>query len=364
VDTSVFPCGRSNDDRTRATYLLVSVVIPAYNAQRFLRMTLLSAQKQAYPHLEIIVIDDGSTDATSEIAESVARADKRVRVVHQRNAGVAAARNRGIAEARGDYVALLDADDLWHRQNVALQMEAMKAAGPETALSYAWYVSIDEYGRVLWDCPQYELRLRRQVFHKQIEGNFIGNGSCVLMRRSAVEAVGGYDMSLRARDAQGSEDHALYLALAERWNFAVVPEYLVAYRRHAECMSGDYVRMARSEALVIADLRRRRPDVSACRFGRGQASAYEELLRGAVRDREWNRLALVLSRASQESTWCFLDLVGRRLIKVAGRYCLRMVRRTIHRRRSCAFVPLRDDTELMPKTFLSGAQSLGSSGDN
>ena len=89
---------------------LVSIIIPAYNAQRFLPMTLASARAQTYADLEIIVVDDGSTDATREIAEAVAQVDKRVRVVHQRNAGVAAARNRGIAEARGDYVILLNND--------------------------------------------------------------------------------------------------------------------------------------------------------------------------------------------------------------------------------------------------------------
>jgi glycosyltransferase involved in cell wall biosynthesis len=347
--------------RTGVISLLVSIIIPAYNAQRFLRMTLSSAQAQTYPDLEIIVVDDGSTDATAEIAESVGQVDKRVRVVRQRNSGVAAARNRGLAEARGEYVAPLDADDLWHPQNLALQMEAIRGAGPETAVSYAWYISIDQHGQILWICPQYVLRVRRHVFFAQIDGNFIGNGSCALMRRSALEAVGGYDLSLRARDAQGSEDHALYLALAERWNFAVVPQYLIAYRRHAWSMSQDYVRLARSEALVIADLRRRRSDVSAYRFGRGQASAHEELLRGAVRNREWTKLPGVLFRAAEESAWCILDLLGRRLIKVIIRYCLRRFRRTTHRTEVCAFFPALGPNRDATETLSEDAQSVGDS---
>jgi glycosyltransferase involved in cell wall biosynthesis len=339
---------------------LVSVIIPAYNAQRFLQMTLSSARAQTYGELEIIVVNDGSTDGTPEIAESVALVDKRVRVVHQKNSGVAAARNRGIAEARGKYIAPLDADDLWHPQNVALQIEAINAAGSATAVSYAWYVSIDEFGRILWDCPQYTLHLRREVFLAQIDGNFIGNGSCVLMRRSAVEAVGGYDLSLRARGAQGSEDHALYLALSERWNFAVVPQYLVAYRRHADCMSQDHMRMARSEAFVIADLRRRRPNISAYRLGRGKASAHEEFLRGAVQDHEWNILPRVLLSAASDGAWCIIDLFGRRLIKVVVRYCLRRLRRTKHRTELFAFVPI-DATKsnLWPEIILKDPQHFG-----
>jgi glycosyltransferase involved in cell wall biosynthesis len=286
-------------------------------------MTLSSARAQTYADLEIIVIDDGSTDSTAEIAESAALVDKRVRVVRQRNAGVAAARNRGLAEARGDYIAPLDADDLWHPQNVALQMAAMEAAGPETAVSYAWYVAIDEYGGLLGPCPPSLLRARRRVLSKQIDGNFIGNGSCTVMRRSAIEAVGGYDVSLHARDAQGSEDHALYLALAEHWNFAVVPQYLVAYRQHSESMSRDVERMARSETLVMADLGRRRSDVSAYRLGRGRASVHEMPFMAALRDHRWNKLPGVLSRAAQGGAWCIVDLVGRRLATRVADYWLR-----------------------------------------
>lgn len=332
-------------------------------------MTLASARAQVHSDLEIIVVDDGSTDATAEIAESVAEVDKRVRVIRQRNAGVAAARNRGLAEARGDYVAPLDADDLWHPQNVALQMEAMRVAGPETALSYAWYVSIDEYDRILGFGPSSMLRARRRVLYGQIDGNFIGNGSCTVMRRSAVETVGGYDVSLRERDAQGSEDHALYLALAEHWDFAVVPRYLVAYRRHPESMSQDILRMARSEALVFSELRRHRSDLAGYRFGRGLASAHEVPLMTALRHREWNRLPDVISLAAREGgAWCILDLIGRRLPGRVGGYWLRKLRRDTHRpsvdQRAVGAFWLLDSSQLqLPlEKLLEDAQSLASSG--
>ena len=115
--------------------MLVSVIIPAYNAQRFVRTTLLSARAQIYTDLEIIIVNDGSTDETADIVESMAKTDKRIRVVYQTNSGLAAARNRGIAEARGDYIAPLDADDLWHPQNIARQIEAIMGGGPRVAVS-------------------------------------------------------------------------------------------------------------------------------------------------------------------------------------------------------------------------------------
>ena len=172
-----------------------------------------------------------------------------------------------------------------------------------------------------------------------MEGNFIGNGSCVLMRRSAVEAVGGYDSSLRTRGGQGSEDHALYLALAERWDFAVVPQYLVAYRSHSDNMSQNHVCMARSESLVIADLRGRRPDIPAWRIGRGQASAHQELLKGAIRQRNWSEVLRVFVAAARESPWCFLDLISRRLVKLIVGYCRRRLPWNTHAKQLCPFLP-------------------------
>jgi glycosyltransferase involved in cell wall biosynthesis len=307
---------------------LVSVIIPAYNAQRFLPMTLSSARAQTYPNIEIIVIDDGSADATPEIAEAAARVDKRVRVIHQRNAGVAAARNRGIAEALGDYVAPLDADDVWHPRNVALQVEALRAAGPGAALSYAWFVSIDQHGRFLGFGRSNRLSLRREVVLGLMAGNFIGNGSSTVMRRSSVEAVGGYDASLRTRAAEGCEDHALHLALAESWNFAVVPQYLVAYRRHAAAMSRDSARMARSGAIVLAELRRRRPDLRGCRLAGCQAVYYRELLATAVYNHDWNKLPGLISCAAREGgAWCMIDLIGRQLPMRVADHGLNKLRR-------------------------------------
>jgi glycosyltransferase involved in cell wall biosynthesis len=333
---------------------LVSVIIPAYNSQRFLPMTLASARAQTYKDLEIVVVDDGSTDATPEIAEEAAQADHRVRVVYQRNAGVAAARNRGIVEAHGDYVAPLDADDIWHPRNIALQVEALKAAGPDAALSYAWYVSIDERGRLRGPGRQNRLRASHQVLSSLMVGNFIGNGSSVVMRRTRVESVGGYDPSLRARGGEGFEDHALYLALAERWNFALVPQYLIAYRRHDAAMSRDSRSMARSGALVLADLRLRRPDLCGYRLSRCHAVYYRELLAAALRNREWSKLPGVLSCAAREGgAWCVLDLISRRVPERIVDHWLYRFRRRTHPAKASpdpvdVFWPMENDAPASP----------------
>src|SRR5579883_3127014 len=105
---------------------LISVVIPAYNAARTIGATLRSVIDQTYPNIEIIVVDDGSTDGTAAIVRSVLAGEPRLRFVAQGNAGVAAARNAGAALARGDFIAPVDADDLWHPTKLAKQMELMK----------------------------------------------------------------------------------------------------------------------------------------------------------------------------------------------------------------------------------------------
>ena len=330
-------------------------------------MTLASARSQTYTPLEIIVVDDGSTDGTREIAEGAARVDKRVRVVHQRNAGVAAARNRGIAEAHGEYVAPLDADDIWHPRNIELQVEALKAAGPDAALSYAWYVSIDEHGRLRGSGRQNRLRASHQVLASLMTGNFIGNGSSVVMRRSRVESVGGYDSSLRARGGEGFEDHALYLALAERWNFAVVPQYLIAYRRHAAAMSRDSRRMSRSGALVLADLRLRRPDLRGYRLGRCQSVYYREVMAAVVRKREWNQLPVVLSCAAREGgAWCLLDLITRRVPERVVNHWLYRLRQHMNRAKVDqpnvdVFWPMESNVPTpLPETNMEDARSTAS----
>jgi glycosyltransferase involved in cell wall biosynthesis len=237
---------------------LASVIIPAYNAERFLPTTLASAQAQTYESIEIIVIDDGSTDTTAAIAEAAAQRDTRVRLVRQKNAG-AAAQSRARGSLR-DLIAPLDADDIWHPQNVALQVAALKAAGPDAAVSYAWYVSIDEHGRLQGIGPQTHFRSKTQVLPAQIECNFIGNSSSTVIRRDAIEAIGGYDPTLLARGAQGCEDQALTSDSRNCGISSSCPSTLSRTVATRWAWAKPCANVA-LPGLVLADLRRRRRDL-------------------------------------------------------------------------------------------------------
>ncbi len=195
----------------------VSVIVPAFNAERTIDETLLSVRSQTYGNLEIIVVDDGSTDRTYERAREHSLVDSRVRVVRQSNQGVAAARNRGIAEARTDIIAPIDADDLWRSTKIFRQLEVLRKSSPQVKLVYAWSANIDECGKVvsLDKRPSFS----GDVLSVLCYGNFVGNGSTALVRKCVLERLGGYDPSLRARQAQGCEDWSLFSPNCEGWTF-------------------------------------------------------------------------------------------------------------------------------------------------
>jgi glycosyltransferase involved in cell wall biosynthesis len=269
---------------------LVSVVVPAYNAERTIDQTLCSIRTQSHANLEILVVDDGSTDRTPEIVLRHAAVDARIRLIRQPNGGVAAARNKGIGEARSELVAPIDADDLWHPDKLARQLKVMVAGGERIGLVYCWYALIDERSRII------SLRHRPtdsgNVLARMCLGNLVGNGSSALMRRRAVLQVGGYDSSLRARGAQGCEDHKLHLQIAEHYEFGVVQDHLTGYRRTPVNMSSDVLQMLRSYDLVLAEFRPRFPQFAG-EFHAGRNYILRWLLTSAVRlGRPGNAIAI------------------------------------------------------------------------
>src|SRR5262249_15019068 len=128
----------------------VSVVVPAYNAERTLRETLDSVLGQTLQDFEVLVVDDGSSDATAAVARDAG--DPRVRVLSVPNGGVARARNLGIQEANGDLIAFLDADDLWRPRKLERQVEALEAR-PRAGMSFTAALRIDADGDPLGPMP-------------------------------------------------------------------------------------------------------------------------------------------------------------------------------------------------------------------
>ena len=160
---------------------LVSVVIPAHNAAATIGETLLSVRSQTHRMLEILVIDDGSTDGTADIVRAHAALDSRIRLVQLKNGGVAAARNRGIEEAAAGLVAFVDADDLWAPHKIEKQIAALRKEGPSVALVYTWWARIDAASRITTRCGPTEAG---DVLERLCLDNFVGNGSSILVTKA------------------------------------------------------------------------------------------------------------------------------------------------------------------------------------
>lgn len=251
---------------TTVYYPLVSVIIPAYNAEQFIAKTLHSVLQQTYPNLEVVVVDDGSSDRTVEIVRSFASEDARIVLFCQSNAGVAVARNWGITQSKGEFVAPIDADDLWHPQNLEKQVACMQEPGSAVGVVYSWSVDIDEWEALTGGI--HAAAITGDVYYTLLCHNFLANASATLIRRICLEQVGGYDPQLKAQNAQGCEDWDLYLRLAQQYEFAAVPDFLVGYRKLQESMSCDYLKMARSHHFMLQAAKRRDPKIpeALCRL--------------------------------------------------------------------------------------------------
>ena len=251
---------------------LVSVIIPAYNAEKFITRTLKSVLSQTYANIEVIVVDDGSRDRTAEIVNEIAQTDSRIVFLQQPNSGVAAARNLAIANSSGEFIAPIDADDIWYPENIAKQVQCFLESDSDVGLVYSWSVDIDENDELLGGFRATEIE--GEVYNTLVCHNFLGNASASMFRRSCLENDKFYCCDLKLQNAQGCEDWELYLRIAENYQFRVVSEFLVGYRKLFNSMSGDYSQMAKSHDLIMQTVRQRQPQLPAIVYQISSSNLY------------------------------------------------------------------------------------------
>lgn len=216
--------------RTRAETPAVSVVIPCFNQAHFLVDAIRSVQAQTTPSCEIVVIDDGSSDNTSEIAQQLG-----VTCHRQNNAGLARARNEGLRRTRGEFVVFLDADDclLPHAIDTALELFR---ANPAAAAVFGQYTMIDALGR---PGPDFIGRApRNDVFLELLAGYSPATPGTGMFRREVFEHVTPFDPAVNA-----AADFDLMLRVARDFTVVMHDEPVIEYRQHASSMSRDVVRM-------------------------------------------------------------------------------------------------------------------------
>ena len=295
VGLGVIRLARRSHSWMAADTPLVSVVIPCHNRAHFLGEAIASVRRQTYPRIEVVVVDDGSTDETAAVA-----AELGALCIRQENRGAAAARNRGLAESKGDYIVFLDADDRLLEAGIEANVDALSKR-PEVAFVAGWSRAVTSNGGPIWpfdpapwippEREQYALLLE---FHPPIQITE------VMFRRSVLVAAGGFDESLPA-----VEDWDLYLRLGREHQIYRNPggppifEYRLhptSTTRNAGLMLGSALRVLRSQRRWV----RGDPSLRAAwRLGRANMrNYYGERLAGyaaaAVRSHRWRDAARAL----------------------------------------------------------------------
>lgn len=223
----------------------VSVITTVYNAERFLEPTLLSLLNQNFTDFEAIVVDDGSKDQSAALVQRLARDDDRIRLFRQENRGFSHAVNRGLSEARGEFVAFLDHDDLWHPDKLALQLECFEQA-PDVGMVACYSALLDADRRHTgW---RFGTRAHGQVYRQMVFCDLVAGGSVPMVRRAVIDQAGPFDT---APKIQGRSDWDEWLRISRLCDYAMVEAPLVGYTRRPENYSSNYQRMIRAGKTVL-----------------------------------------------------------------------------------------------------------------
>jgi cellulose synthase/poly-beta-1,6-N-acetylglucosamine synthase-like glycosyltransferase len=234
----------------------VSVVIPTYNAARFLADAIESALAQTVRDIEVIVVDDGSTDETAEV---LARFGDRIRGIRLAHAGVAAARNAGIEVSRAPFIAFLDADDVWAPEKLARQLPVLHADGDVGLVCSDFSIQSPNGATAPSPFPTGRALVNGHVFDELLAGCWVTT-STVVIRRRTLDAIGLFDPTLEV----GGEDIHLWLRVAYTWKIMAVPEVLCTKRRRpdgARPFERTYQTLIRARERLLTAL----PDLSATR---------------------------------------------------------------------------------------------------
>ena len=205
----------------------ISVVIPVYNGERTIEETIASVLAQTFTDFELIIINDGSQDQTLEIIQQFT--DPRIKLYSYSNGGLAASRNRGLAKSQGEYISFLDADDLWTKEKLASQYQALQSY-PQAAVSYSGTDWIDEASNIINHASPPSIS--GNIYGVLLLSNILGSGSNALIKKEALAITGNFDESLKA-----SEDWDFLIRLAAKYEFIRVDAPQILYRQSPDSMS-------------------------------------------------------------------------------------------------------------------------------
>ena len=208
----------------------VSIIIPVYNGEQYIKDTILSVLNQTYRNYELIIVDDGSTDTTKQIIDIFK--DPRIKYHYQNNTGLSASRNKGIELSQGEFLAFLDADDIWLPFKLELQVNAIKNDF-NVGLVFGWVYYMDNDSRIVGN-KKYDIT--KDFYINILLGNYVDNGSQPLIRRECFDKVGKFDHI-------PAEDWDMWIRIAKEYKFCNINDFLVIYRINLSGLSKNYKNM-------------------------------------------------------------------------------------------------------------------------
>ena len=288
---------------------LVSVIIPVYNVEKYIRETITSVLNQTYTNFELLIIDDESPDNTVNIVKKFQ--DSRIRIIHQKNRGLAGARNTGIRNAKGDYIALLDGDDVWLPEKLAQHVEHLNK-NPHIGVSFSQSLFIDDDSNSL---GIYQMPKLTDITPEHLLcRNPIGNGSAPVIRQEVFAEIGFEDdrhgnteIHYFDEDFRQSEDIECWFRIVTQtlWQIGGINQALTLYRVNESGLSASVFKQLASWEQVITKHRQINPDVVNQWEDMARAYQLRYLARRAVRLQD-GALAVELVNKALATKWQIL----------------------------------------------------------
>ena len=308
---------------------LVSVIVPTYNIEEYIAETIKSVLAQTYSHFELLIIDDESPDRSVEICRQFN--DPRIRIISQKNRGLAGARNTGIRHAQGEYIALLDGDDIWLPEKLASHVQHLES-NPDVGVSFSRSEFIDAQGNSLgiYQMP----KLKDITPDHLLCRNPIGNGSAPVIRQEVFEEICFQD-DLRGflencyfdEHFRQSEDIECWFRISAHTNWKIegIPEALTLYRVNGEGLSANVLKQLDSWEQMITKHRELSPGLLAKWENPARAYQLRYLARRAVRLKE-GKMAVKFTLRALETHWKIIFSEPNRTISTLAAaymlYCL------------------------------------------
>lgn len=279
----------------------VSVLIPCYNAEKTLLETVQSVQSQSYSDWEIIIVDDGSTDSSYQLANKLAL-QHNTQVIHTQNQGVSAARNLAACFAKGEYLAFLDADDIWHRDKLKKQLEFFKqnkklgVCFSKVRFTNSSGKSLNQYSRV----PKRPL----SAIDLLVENHLCTSSNIMCLKQVFTES-NGFDTSMSYAEDQ---EWLIRIALNNQWDIAGIPIVLIDYRTQTNSLSSSLEKMEHGWHTLINKVSLYAPAFIRIHYHRALAIYLRYLARRALRQGEPAAIGLHYIKRAIQSDWPILLL--------------------------------------------------------